>query len=332
MDYIKEIRKKAAKNPKHIILPEGEESRIIRAAKKIADLGIARVTLLGDRNSILKKIGKTVVRTGKVDIINPARYEGIARIANSFYALRKRKGLSLAQAKKIVESQKVYCAAMMVRLGIADGFVAGAAYTTRNVARAAIHCLEKEKGINVVSSAFIMSLKNTRFGQSGTLVFADCGIVPNPDYKQLAEIAVVSARLTKSILGIKPMVAMLSYSTKGSASGELVDKVVKATKEAKRIDPSLDIDGELQLDSALVGEVARIKAAKSNVAGKANVLIFPNLDSGNIAYKLTQRLAGARAVGPVLQGLTRPASDLSRGSSVEDIVDTVAVTCVRAQH
>jgi len=309
MDFLKKIRKKAAANPKNIILPESNEKRIILAAKEITKAGICRVTLLG----------------------NPEQHEHIDRIVNTFYELRKKKGISLKQAKNIIISKAVYCAAMMVRLGLADGFVAGASYTTPNVAKAAIYCLEKEPGINLVSSSFIMTLKESKLPRNDVLIFADCGIVPNPDYKQLAEIAVVSARLAKTTLGITPRVAMLSYSTKGSAKGELVEKVVKATKEAKKMEPGLCLDGELQLDTALVPHVARLKAPKSCVGGRANVLVFPNLDSGNIAYKLTQRLAGARAIGPLLQGLKNPCSDLSRGCSVEDIVDTVAVTCVRAQ-
>ena len=331
MNYIERIRRKAASNPKNIILPEGNENRVIRAAKRIVERGFAQVTLLGDEKSIRRRLGGAFIKKGKVDIISPRCYKDISRLVTGFHTLRKAKGLTLRRARKIISSEPVYFAAMMTRLGLADGFVAGAAHTTPNVAKAAIYCLEKEPGSNLISSSFIISVKDSKFGENGTFIFADCAIVPDPDYRKLAEIAVVSAKLAKSILGISPRVALLSYSTKGSAKGQLVDKVAKAVKEAKRINPALNIDGELQLDAAIVPEVGRLKAAGSRVAGRANVLIFPNLDSGNIAYKLVQRLAKARAVGPVLQGLKQPASDLSRGCSVEDIVDTVAVTCVRAQ-
>ena len=331
MDYIKKIREKAARDPKNIVLPEGDEDRVIRAAKRIVRAGIARITLLGGEKPILKKLGSSLIKKGELSIIDPRSCQDTNRLAASFHALRKAKGVTFQEARNIINSERIYFAAMMVRLGLADGFVAGAAYTTPNVAKAAIYCLERKAGVNLVSSSFIISVKGIKTVKGRTFVFADCGIVPNPGYKELAEIAVVTARLTRSILGITPRVAMLSYSTKGSAKGELVDRVVKATEEARRIEPGLSIDGELQLDAAVVPEVAGVKAAKSKVAGKANVLIFPNLDSGNIAYKLAQRLANARAVGPLLQGLTRPASDLSRGCSIEDIVDAVAVTCVRAQ-
>ena len=332
MDYIKKIRKKAASNPKSIVLPEGNEDRIIQAAREIARLGIANITLLGDDASICKKLGSSLLKKGKVEVINPRRYKDINRIIAGFHALRKAKGLSLKDAGKTIKDQSVYLAAMMVRMGLFDGFVAGAAHTTRNVAKAAIQCLERAPGVNLVSSSFIMGIKGAESVKEETFIFADCGIVPDPDYKQMAQIAIESAALAKSVLGMSPRVAMLSYSTKGSARGHFVDKVVRATEEARRMDPTLVIDGEMQLDAAIVPEVARLKAPRSKVAGKANVLIFPNLDSGNIAYKLTQRLANAKATGPVLQGLNRPASDLSRGCSIEDIVDTVAVTCVRAQN
>jgi len=331
MDFLAKIRKKAASNPKNIVLPEGNEARIIKAAKKIAKSGIARIILLGKENFIKDRLDKTLIKKGLIEIIDPSKHKDATRLAASFYTLRKAKGMTVQKAKKIITTKNVYFAAMMVRLGLADGFVAGASYTTPNVAKAAIYCLEKETKMGLVSSAFIMVVGKPAFSKNNNLVFADCGIVPDPTDKQLATIAVSSAELARSILGIKPRVAMLSYSTKGSAKGVLVDKVVRATQEAKKINPDLEIDGELQLDAALIPEVAQLKAPKSKVAGKANVLVFPNLDSGNIAYKLTQRLAGARAVGPVLQGLTRPCSDLSRGCSIDDIVDVVALVSVRAQ-
>jgi phosphate acetyltransferase len=221
---------------------------------------------------------------------------------------------------------------MMVRMGLGDGFVAGASHTTPNVARAAIHCLQIDRSIRTVSGAFYMEVPGASYGESGAFIFADCGIVPNPSVNQLASIAKSSAKLFRDLTDKTPRVAMISYSTKGSATGESVDKVRQATEKARKLDPDLCIDGELQVDSALDPEVARLKLKDSPVAGKANVLVFPDLNSGNIGYKLVQRLAGATAVGPLIQGMTRPCSDLSRGCFVQDIVDAVMVTNVCAQH
>lgn len=309
MINLKEIRKKAAQSPKKIILPEGDEQRIIKAAKIIKKDRIAELIILK----------KSEVRPD------------LNKFATEYYHLRKHKGMSPEEAKATFLKQPVYYAAMMVRQGLADGFVAGASHTTRDVARAALHCIGIDKRIGILSSAFLMIMPDKKFGQDGVFLFADCGIVPEPSASQLASIAIASADLLKRLFDFKPRIAMLSYSTKGSGSGKGVDKVREATEIVRSQEPDLIIDGEMQVDAAIVPEVANIKAPDSPLKGRANLLIFPDLESGNIAYKLVQRLAGAKAIGPLLLGLNKPASDLSRGCSAEDIVDAVAITCLRAQ-
>jgi phosphate acetyltransferase len=264
-----------------------------------------------------------------VQIVNPASSEHLSAFANTFYTLRKHKGITEDEARATLIAKPVYYAALMVRAGQADGFVAGAVATSADVARAAIYCMGVDKTAGTLSSAFVMSIDDCPYGEDGTFIFADCAIVPNPTARQLAGIAYSSANLFRFLFEKEPIVAMLSYSTKGSAKGALVDKVVEATKLAKELYPDIRLDGELQLDSALVESVAKRKCADSPVCGKANVLIFPDLNSGNIAYKMAERLAGARAVGPLLQGLSKPCSDLSRGCKFEDVVDTIAATAVR---
>lgn len=291
-----------------IILPEKDDLRIQAAAKLIKEEKIARVILLGKEDLESKKI------------------DGFSKI---FYELRKHKGITPEEAK-VTMGIPLYYAAMMVREAEADGFVAGAAHSTPDVARAAIYCLGVDERINTVSSCFVMVVPDCSFGENGVFIFADCGIVPEPTAIQLSQIAISSAELAKNVFDISPRVAMLSYSTKGSARGRLVDRVKEATRLAKEQRPDLLIEGELQLDAAIVPEVAKIKDPQGVLAGRANVLIFPNLEAGNIGYKLTQRLSKARAIGPLLQGLRKPCSDLSRGCLLEDIVDTVALTSLRA--
>ncbi|MEW6170493.1 MAG: phosphate acetyltransferase [Candidatus Omnitrophota bacterium] len=309
MNVIQKIRERAKKEVKKIILPETKDKRVLEAARFIEKEKIAEIILL-DKS--------------KLD------YKKIKKYARVYYELRKQKGMTLNQAEKIV-SDPVYYAAMMVRHNEADGFVAGAVTTTPDVARAAIHCIGIDERYSVVSSSFIMEVPNCELGEEGVFLFADCGIIPEPTSRQLACIAITTSELAKKVLGITPRVAMLSYSTKGSASGRLPDKVKEAVKMAKEMSPRLCLDGELQLDSAIVPEVAKIKDPKGTLKGQANILIFPNLEAGNIGYKLTQRLSNARAVGPILQGLNKPCSDLSRGCNVDDIIDCVAVTAIRAQ-
>jgi len=250
-------------------------------------------------------------------------------MAAEYYELRKLKGVTPEEARKTVLTDYLTFGAMLVKEGVADGFVAGASHTTPDVIRAALRCFSIDRQIGVISGAFLMEVPNCPYGEKGVFIYADCGVNPSPNARQLAGIAVSSATLFQKLVGKRPAVAFLSYSSKGSAEGELVDKMKEAVRRAKEIAPDLLIDGEFQADSAIVPEIAMIKCGDNPVAGKANVLIFPNLDSGNISYKLTQRLANARAVGPLLQGFEKPASDLSRGCNAEDIVDAVAVTSVR---
>ncbi|NQT47035.1 MAG: phosphate acetyltransferase [Candidatus Omnitrophica bacterium] len=319
MNHLDKIRARARKSLRKIVLPEGDEPRVVEAAIRVKKEGIADPILLGASGG------------SGLEMVDPRTSPHIDKMAAKFYELRKSKGISEEQAKDTLLRDRVYYAALMVRLGMADGFVAGAAHTTSNVARAAIHCMEIDRTARVVSSSFLIMLDDKSFGEDGLLVFADCGIVPDPSAKQMAGIAISSAGLLRSLLGVEPRVAMLSYSTKGSAKGDLVDKVREATELAKKKEKGLIIDGEMQVDSALIPDVAKIKCPKSPVGGKANVLIFPNLDSGNIAYKLIQRIAGARVVGPLLQGLKQPCSDLSRGCGVDEIVDAITATAARAQ-
>lgn len=309
MDIETFLRSKAKKNKKIILLPESEDIRVVKAAGIINNEDIAKAVIVSKKELELSKIKE---------------YAGL------FYELRKAKGVTYADAERMMHSP-LYYAAMMVRAGGADGFVAGAAHTTPDVARAAIRCLGLDEKFSVVSSCFIISLPNCAYGDDGLFFFADCGIVPEPTARQLAQIALSTADLARKILGIEPRVAMLSFSTKGSSNHDSLERIKEAVKIAKETEPDLKIDGELQLDSAIVPEVAKIKNAYDVLKGKANVLIFPDLNSGNIGYKLVQRLANARAIGPVLLGLTKPCCDLSRGCFAEDIVDCAAVTAIRAQ-
>lgn len=308
MNISKFLRDKAKSSRKIIILPEGEDERVAKAYALLKKNGIAEIILL------------------KKDALDPKK---IKEYADLFYELRKAKGTTYEEAAVAMHSS-VYYAAMMVREGMADAFVAGASHTTSDVARAAIRCLGLDPRYSVVSSCFIMLVPNCRCGEDGLFFFADCGIVPEPNSRQLAHIALSSADFARKILGIEPRVAMLSFSTKGSSNHRVLDKVKEATIIAREAEPKLIIDGELQADSAINPEVAKIKNAYDILEGRANVLIFPDLNSGNIGYKLVQRLANARAIGPILQGLTKPCSDLSRGASPEDIVDTAAACAIFA--
>ncbi len=309
MDIISRIREKARAKRKTIALPEIEDQRVREAAKIIEQEGIAKVLLFGR------------------GMLNRTQQEAYAQ---EYFRLRQVKGITLEEAEKTLEDP-LYYAAMMTRLGDIDGFVAGASHTTPDVARAAIQCLTVDERFNIASSCFLMQVPDCPYGENGAFIFADCGIVPEPNPRQLASIAVSNAELAEKIFSLTPKVALLSYSTKGSAKGRVIDKVLEALGLAREMRPDLLIDGELQVDAAIVPEVAEIKYPHSLLAGRANVLIFPSLEAGNIGYKFVQRLAKARAIGPLLVGLQKPCSDLSRGCSVEDIVDSVAVTAIRAQ-
>ena len=327
MGIIEDIRNKAKKAGKRIVLPESNDSRTIEALDYILDKGIAKVILIG-KDELRGRIKSKNLKD--LELIDPANYKDTDQVASEYYELRKLKGITPEEAKKTITEDYLTFGAMLVRREMAAGFVAGANHTTADTVRAALRCLRIDKSIGVVSGAFLMVVPNSPYGENGTFIYADCGVNPEPNARQLSGIAVSSADLFKKLTGKTPRVAFLSYSSKGSAEGPLVDKMREAVERAREASPGILIDGEFQVDSALVPEVAAIKCPASEVAGKANVLIFPDLNSGNISYKLTQRLANARAVGPLLMGFTKPASDLSRGCDAEDIIDAVAITAIRA--
>ncbi len=335
MDPISLIRAKAKKKIQKIVLPESDDERVVEAGHRIANEKIAKVIILGGEDAVRKKLeGFGRYDEELLRVIDPKASDVFDVLAERFYEKRKHKNPDKEFYRKLLSSKYVYFGAMMVGAGMADGFVAGANHTTSDVAKAAIYCIDLDVSVGVASGSFIIYAKDSGYGDGGLFLFADCALVPDPDPRQLAGIAVSSARLYKDLFEKEPYVAMLSYSTKSSAGGALVEKVRKALDEARKLDPGLLIDGELQVDSALDPKIAQKKTSiqGSPVAGKANVLIFPNLDSGNISYKLVQRLAKARAIGPLIQGMMRPSSDLSRGCSVDDVIDAVAVTAVRSQN
>ena len=326
-----DLRSRAVACPQRIVLPESTEPRTLRAADRILADGVAQVTLIGARDNILQAAADlNLTHIDQAAIIDPADEAVMEPYAELFYELRKNKGVTLDDARRKVQDP-LYLGCLLIKHGDADGQVAGAQNATGNVLRAAFQVLKTAPGVSTVSGAFIMMLpEGSPYGERGIMVMADCAVVPDPDAKQLAEIAVLAEATARNIAGIDPKVAMLSFSTKGSASHERVDKVVEATRLAREMNPAMHIDGELQADAALVPSVAATKAPGSDIAGHANVLVFPDLGTGNIAYKLVQRLAGATAVGPILQGLAAPVSDLSRGCSDEDIYKTIIITCNQA--
>lgn len=330
MDLINQIITRAKADKQRIVLPEGTEERTLKAADRLIADGVAEIILIGNRREIMDLSSKYGLNNiEKATIVDPKDHAKKKEYSTLLYELRKAKGLTPEQADKLVEDP-LYLGCLMIKNGDADGEIAGAQNTTGNVLRPALQIIKTAPGISVVSGAFLMFVENNQYVPNGILVFADCAVTPNPTASQLAEIAVASAHTAKALVGEDPKVAMLSFSTKGSAKDAMVDKVVEATRLAKELDPSLDIDGELQADAALVPSVASQKASGSPVAGKANVLVFPTLEVGNISYKLVQRLGGAEAVGPILQGMAAPVNDLSRGCSVDDIYKMVAIASNQA--
>lgn len=313
-----------------IVLPEGTEERTLKAADAVLAEGIARITLLGNLSEIRTMADSFGLKNiEKAAIVDPVDHPKKQQYIDLLVELRKSKGLTREDASKLIEDP-LYLGVMMIKSGDADGEVAGARNTTGDVLRPAFQIVKTAPGISVVSGAFIMILKDKEFGADGIIVFADGAVHPDPTDKELAEIAVATARTTRDIVGVEPKVALLSFSTMGSAKHPLVDKVVSATKMAKEMAPEFMFEGELQADAALIEAIGQKKAPGSKIAGKANVLVFPNLECGNIAYKLVERLAHAQAIGPVLQGMAAPINDLSRGCSVSDIINVIAITANQA--
>ncbi|MGB3990223.1 MAG: phosphate acetyltransferase [Acetivibrionales bacterium] len=328
MKFLEQISERAKKDIKTIVLPESSDIRTIKAAAMVQEKGIARIVLVG-KEAEIKKLAGDLDISGAV-IVDPETSPDFDRYAQELYELRKSKGMTPEQARELVKDE-LYWGVMMVKMGDADGMVAGAIHSTAETLRPALQILKTAPGTKLVSAFFVMVVPDCEYGCNGTFIYADSGLVENPDADQLSEIAISSAKTFKNLIQAEPVVAMLSYSTYGSAESELTNKVVEATKLAKQKAPELLIDGELQADAALVPSVGQFKAKGSPVAGKANVLVFPDLNCGNIAYKLTQRLAKAEAYGPITQGIAKPVNDLSRGCSAEDIVGVVAITAVQAQ-
>ncbi len=324
LELLQTIRNKAKERKKTIVLPESHDERVLKAAATLSNEGIAKVILLGDEQKVREDVSSLNLDLQGVRIIDHQKSELLSDFSNIFFNLRKHKGITIEQARETMK-RDLFFGAMLVRENMADGFVAGSVASTGDVLRAALQCVGMPEGISIVSSFFLMIFPERHFS------FADCAVVPNPDANQLADIAITTADNHKKLTGEEPVVAMLSFSTKGSAKHELVDKVIEATKIAKEKRPDLKIDGELQFDAAIISSIGKRKAPDSDVAGKANVLVFPDLNAGNIGYKIAQRLGGAEAVGPVVQGLKKPLFDLSRGCSVEDIVNTSAIASLMAE-
>jgi phosphate acetyltransferase len=330
MGFMEKMWDLARKDLRTIVLPEGEEDRNLTAAGRINENSLAKLVLIGNEEKIRTRARELNSNIEGVQVVDPETSEKTLEYSKVLYEIRKNKGMTEEKALQVVKDP-LYFATVMVKVGDADGMVSGAIHTTGDLLRPGLQIVKTIPGISIVSGTFVMQVPNSQYGEDGLLLFADCAVNPNPTAEELASIAIATAETAKKLCGMEPRVAMLSFSTMGSASHELVDKVRKATEIAKAQRPDLAIDGELQLDAALVEDVAKLKAPNSPVAGKANVLVFPDLQAGNIGYKLVQRFANAEAIGPICQGFAKPINDLSRGCSAEDIVNVVAITAVQAQ-
>lgn len=330
MNFIDTIKERAKKDIKTIVLPETEDIRTLQATEKVLKEGFANIVLIGNVEKTKELANKNQISIEGAKIIDPSKSEKYDEYVNKFFELRQKKGVSIEKAKETMLNN-VYFGMMMVKCGDADGLVSGAAHSTADTLRPALQILKTAEGTKLVSAFFLMVVPNCEYGENGTFIFSDAGLNANPTSDELSEIAISSAKSFRQLVEKEPKVAMLSYSTYGSAKSDLIDKVVNATELVKEKEPSLQVDGELQLDAAIVKEIGEKKAPGSTVAGHANTLIFPDLNAGNIGYKLVQRLAKAEAYGPLCQGIAKPVNDLSRGCSSDDIVGVVAITAVQAQ-
>ena len=331
MSFIEETKKRASNSIKTIVLPEANDKRVLTAACTVMKEKFAKVVLVGNKEEADQVAKENGIDISQIDFIEPSKSEKYMEYVNAFYDLRKAKGMTEEKAKELM-LDPTHFAMMMVKMGAVDGLVSGAAHSTADTLRPALQILKTAPNTKLVSAFFIMCVPNCEYGEEGVFVFSDCGLNENPDAEALSEIAISSSKSFEQLVGKQAKVAMLSYSTYGSAKSELTEKVIAATNLVKEKMPSLAVDGELQLDAAIIPQVAASKAKGSNIAGHANTLIFPNLDAGNIGYKLVQRLAKAEAYGPLCQGIAKPVNDLSRGCSAEDIVGVIAITAVQAQE